>query len=90
MESSCSLEPESDYSWCKQRRIKTRRLPTAAEDLVYNEAGDPECLPLESLPYAVFARADILPVLAYPPALKRASSAARRGRLQADFAFWSN
>jgi hypothetical protein len=89
MESSCSPEPESDYSWRKQRRIKTRRLPTAAEDLVYNEAGDPECLPLESLPYAVFSRADILPVLALPPALKE-SSAARRGRLQADFAYWSN
>jgi hypothetical protein len=24
-----------------------RRSPTAAEDLVYNGAGDPECLPLE-------------------------------------------
>jgi hypothetical protein len=38
-----------------------RRLP---QDLVHNGAGDPECLTLESLPNAVFARARILPVLA--------------------------
>jgi hypothetical protein len=38
-----------------------RRLP---QDLVYNGVGDPDYLTLESLPYAVFARASILPVLA--------------------------
>jgi hypothetical protein len=64
MESSCSLEPDSGYSWCKERRIKTRRSQTAADDLVCSGAGDPECLPLESLPYAVFARAGIMPVRA--------------------------
>jgi hypothetical protein len=40
-----------------------RRLP---QDLVYNGAGDPDYLTLESLPYAVFPRAGILPVLAPP------------------------
>jgi hypothetical protein len=55
-----------DYSWRNQRRIKMRRSPTAAEDLVYNGARDPECRALESLSYAVYARAGILPVLAPP------------------------